>query len=215
MGTAAVTGARQMLMVVRGWRAVRWQPIVASWALAAAVLGWRIDSVADTEAAIDFLRGVAAILALGAPFVLDDGALSQVAAAPVSPAVRTTVRAAAAVVGCAAVWLTALALAQARAGIHVPAAFSLEPAALVACALAVAGAAQRHFELAEPSVPAGPAMIGLLLVLLLLPQPWAFVVPPGAGWDNAHRRWAVLLAAALMVLLASTRDPATRRAGRG
>ena len=210
MGSAAVTGARQMLVAVRAWRAVQWQPMVASWALAAALLGWRIGDVTDTEAAITLLRGVAVLLTLGALFVLDDEALSQVAAAPVSLAVRTTVRAGVAVAGVAVAWLPALALTQAWTGIRIPAAIWLELAAMVASGLAAAAASQRFFDLPAPSVSAGPVTIGLLLGLLGLPQRWAFIVAPGAGWAGAHRRWAVLLAVAVFVLLASMRDPANR-----
>jgi hypothetical protein len=210
MGAVAMTAAHQLLIATRWWRALRWQPMVASWALAAALLGWRVSDVSDPAAAVTLLRLVAVLLALGALFVLDDEALSIAAAAAVSLAVRTATRVAVAAAGCAAAWLPALALTEARTGVRVPAGISVEIAALLACGLAVAAAAQRFFDLPEPGLAAGPAAVGLILGLLQLPEQFAFVTPPGDGWLAAHLRWAGLLAIGALALVASTRDPATR-----
>jgi fluoroquinolone transport system permease protein len=206
-----MTAAGQVLIAARGWWALRWQPMVASWVLAVALLGWRIGSVTDAAGAVDLLRGMAVLLALGALFVLDDEALNVVAAAPVSLAVRTAMRTTVAVAGSAAAWLPALVLIEARAGIRVPAAMSIELAALLACGLAVAAVAQRHFDLPEPSVAAGPAVIAILLGLGSMPKRWALFVPPDAGWIGAHLRWTLVLGVAGFVLLASVRDPAAGR----
>jgi len=200
----------QMVKAAVWWRALRWQPMLASWVLAAALLGWRVSDVADPAAAVTLLRVVAVLLTLGALFVLDDEAHSFAAAAAMSLAVRTTTRVAVAAAGCAAAWLLALALTEAQTGVRVPAGISLEIAALLACGLAAAAAAQRFFDLPEPGLAAGPAVFGLVLGLLQLPERFAFVTPPGDGWPAAHLRWAGLLAIGALVVVASMRDPATR-----
>jgi hypothetical protein len=210
MGAVAMTAAHQLLIAAPWWRALRWQPMVASWVLSAALLGWRVNHVHNAAAAVTLLRVVAVLLTLGALFVLDDEAHSIAAAAAVSLAVRTTARVAVAAVGCAAAWIPALALTEARTGVRVPAAISVEIAALLVCGLAVAAVAQRFFDLPEPGLAAGPAAVGLILGLLLLPEQFAFVTPPGDGWPAAHVRWAGLLAIGALAVVASMRDPASR-----
>ena len=205
-----MTAAHQLLIAASWWRALRWQPMVASWVLSAALLVWRANDVHNAAAAVTLLRVVAVLLTLGALFVLDDEARSIAAAAAVSLAVRTTTRVAVAAVGCAAAWLPALALTEARTGVRFPAAISVEIAALLACGLAVAAVAQRFFDLPEPGLATGPAAFGLILGLLLLPEQFAFVTPPGDGWPAAHVRWAGLLAFGALVLVAGMRDPASR-----
>jgi len=97
--------AHQLLIAAPWWRALRWQPMVASWVLSAALLGSRVSEVDSAAAAVTLLRVVAVLLTLGALFVLDDEAHDIAAAAAVSLAVRTTARVAVAAVGCAAAWL--------------------------------------------------------------------------------------------------------------
>ena len=48
------------------------------------------------------------------------------------------------------------------------------------------------------------------LLLLQLPPRFALAVSPGPEWAGAQRRWAVLLAVAVVVTTAALRDPAAR-----
>ncbi len=48
------------------------------------------------------------------------------------------------------------------------------------------------------------------VALVTAPARYPFWVAPGQDWVDAHRRWAVLLVASLMVVVYALRDPAAR-----
>jgi hypothetical protein len=59
---------------------------------------------------------------------------------------------------------------------------------------------------------AAPALLALTSAAFLLPARVALYAEPGsAAWDDAHRRWALLLGLALAAFAAASRDPAHRR----
>jgi hypothetical protein len=53
---------------------------------------------------------------------------------------------------------------------------------------------------------AGPVLLGFVVVVAKLPERWSLL--PGAGHE---RRWGLVLALTVLVLLAASRDPAGRR----
>lgn len=71
---------------------------------------------------------------------------------------------------------------------------------LAATILALAGGLARWRGITDPGTVTAPAMLALGLLLHQLPGRVALVIIPGPGWNSAHLRWSVLLAAALAVL---------------
>lgn len=205
----AVSRLRQLPPLLRPLLgAVRWQPSVGTAGLAGLLLLWTAEDLDDGGTAVLVLRGVAALLALGAAFLLDDAAADTIAASPTSLAWRRSSRllVAAALVGIP--WATAV-LTVAGRGADLPVGdLSLEFAALLALALAAAAGLARWADAREPGLLAVPFIAGLLLATFRLPERWALIVPPGPAWEAAHERWLLLLAAALLVQLACNRDPA-------
>src|SRR5262249_32164335 len=92
------------------------------------------------------------------------------------------------------------------------AALTLEAAAVLAVAVALAAAGARLTPERRGGVVAAPALLALACAAFLLPARVALYPPPGrAAWDAAHRRWAVLLGLALAAFATACRDPARRR----
>ena len=191
--------------------AVRWQPAAVAALGAAGLLAWRADDLADPGSGILVLRGVAALLALGAVFLLDDAAADVLASSPTSLAWRRASRLLTGALLVGLPWAGALLTATARSEGLPVLALCLEFGALLALGLGAAAALARWADAVEPGLLAAPLLAGLLLVLLRLPERWALVVGPGPTWDPAHQRWAALLAAAAVVLVLCTRDPAAGR----
>ncbi|HEY3009330.1 MAG TPA: hypothetical protein VGJ63_14860 [Micromonosporaceae bacterium] len=189
------------------WRAISWHPVLAGWAIGAAVLGWKADDVHDAAGAATLLRIVAVLLVTGVVGLLDDDAANVLAPIPVPLAWRAGVRCGLAGVAVAAPW--AAALLWVRPG-HSAVALTLECAALTAFGLAVASGIARWWSPRDAGLAAGPAVLGAAAFAALLPPRWAMFAPPGAGWPTAHVRWAVVLAVALVVLALTVRDPARR-----
>jgi fluoroquinolone transport system permease protein len=197
---------RQLVAVLP--RVTRWPPVLAGWLLAAGALVWKADDVASPAGAATLLRVVAVVLATGVVALVDDAAANVLASAPVALAWRSGVRFAAAAAAVAVPW--SVALLWVRPG-HLAAGLTLECAALTAVALAVAGGVARWSDTREPSVAAGPAVLGAVAFGALLPSRWAMFATPGSGWVAAHARWAVVLGVAVAVLLVTVRDPAAGR----
>ena len=188
--------------------ALRWQPALGAAALAVLLVVWRAEAMHDPGAALQVLRGVTVLLALGAAFLLDDPAAGTLAASPTSLSWRRSVRLAAVVVLVGPPWALAVLTARARAGDVPVAGLTVELAALVAVALAAAAALARWADAREPGVLVVPLVVGAALAMTTVPARWALLVPPGPEWEPAHQRWALLAAAAVVVLALCTRDPA-------
>jgi fluoroquinolone transport system permease protein len=211
MGAAPVSVAtarfRQLVPLSGPLReAMRWQPLAGAVVLSAGLLAWKAGDLDDSGTALMALRGVAALLALGAAFLLDDAAADTLACSPTSLAWRRSsyLLAAAALTGVP--WAAALGTAQSL-GADLPlAALTLEFCALLALALAAAAGLARWADTREPGVVAVPLTVGLILAVFRLPESWALLVGPGPGWAAAHQRWALLLALALLVIAAALRD---------
>ncbi len=191
--------------------AVRWQPSIGAIALAGLLLALKADDLNDGGTALMVLRGVAALLALSAAFLLDDTAANTLAASPTSLAWRRSHRLAILAVLVGAPWTLAVLAVQSR-GTDLPVAgLTLELVTLLAVGLATGASITRWTDVPEPGVLAAPLTVGTLLTASRLPERWALLVPPGPSWGPAHERWALLLAAAVLALLWCNRDPARPR----
>ena len=203
---------RQLPLLARPYlAAVRWQPAAVAALGTAALVAWKADDLADAGTGILVLRGVAALLALGAAFLLDDAAADVLASSPTSLAWRRASRLLAGALLVGLPWVGALLTATARNDGLPVLALCLEFGALLALGLGAAAGLARWADAGEPGLLAAPLLAGLLLALLRLPERWALVVGPGPAWDPAHQRWAALLAAAALVLVLCMRDPAAGR----
>jgi fluoroquinolone transport system permease protein len=188
--------------------ALRWQPVVGAAALAAVLLVWKAGDLEEPGTALMVLRGVAVLLALGAAFLLDDAAADTLASSPTSLAWRRTSYLLATAAFTGVPWAAALFTAQSL-GAELPvAALTLEFGAVLGLALAAAAGLARWADAREPGVVAVPLTVGLVLASFRLPERWALMVGPGPAWEAAHQRWALVLAVALLVVAAATRDRA-------
>ena len=186
-------------------RAVRWAVPATAGALTVLLLTWKHAQLESPESALTVVRGAALLLTLGALPLLDDPAARQVAALPVSLAVRCAIRLTGFVV---LVFLPVTALA-AWSSLPVGPVL-LETSAVVALACAASILITRSTDHSEPSSIVSVALLPLPLVLGMLPAAAALVVPQGAQWTPAHQRWGVLLAVGLAALVLALRDPAAK-----
>jgi hypothetical protein len=195
--------------------AVRWQPLAGTAALSGLVLAWQADDLDDAGTSLMVLRAVAALLAVGAAFLLDDAAVDTLAASPTSLAWRRGHRLLVLAVLGGVPWALAVGAVAWRGGEPPVAGLTLELAAMLALAVAASSLIARRACAPEPGVLAVPVIVGLVLASARLPERWALFVPPGPSWGPAHLRWSVLLLAAVLAVLACTRDLASRRRRRG
>jgi hypothetical protein len=192
-------------------RAVRWQPVAGSAAASALLIWWRWDELALPANALWLLRTVAALLAVGVAFALDDPTRPTLAAVPTPLRWRVAVRLLCVGVPAALVWLIAVVTAEWQVdGTVAQWALTLEALTLAAVALALAGGLARWRGSADPGTVVAPTMLGLGLLVPQLPGRFALSVGPGPDWAAAHIRWSVLLGVAWFVLALSLRDPAAR-----
>jgi hypothetical protein len=186
-------------------RAVRWDVPASAGALTALLFVWKHQQLQSPDSALTVVRVCALLLTLGALPLLDDPAARQVAALPVSLAVRCAIRLAGFVV---LVFLPVTALA---AWSSLPmGALLLETSSIVALACAASIVMTRSTDHSEPSSIVSVALLPLPLVLGMLPAAAALVVPQGPQWTPAHQRWSVLLAVGIVTLTLALRDPAAR-----
>jgi hypothetical protein len=185
----------------------RWQPVLAGWLVAGAVLVWKAGDVHDAAGRVTLLRVVAVLLVISVVNIVDDDAANLLAPVPVTLAWRSGVRFGLAAAAVAAPW--AAALLWVRPG-RLSAPLTLECAALAAFGLAVASGIVRWSEAREAGLAAGPAVLGAAISAILLPPRWTMFAGPDADWWDAHLRWAAVLGVATAVLILSLRDPAGR-----
>jgi hypothetical protein len=180
-------------------RAVWWQPIVAA-AVAAAV----VVRLARLDPAMEHFLA-AMLLALGTALVLDDPAAATLAPSPTTLWRRRRRRLALALVLVGLAWVAVNQMAgHPRAGPLPPGPATLVLGTLLGVVLASAALAGGDDQLGGAA--AGPVLLGFVVVAAKLPGRWSLL--PVAGHE---RRWGLVLAATLLVLLAASRDPAARR----
>ncbi len=195
--------------------AVRWQPLLGAVGLAGLLLVLTAEDLDADGPAVLALRGVAALLALGAAFVLDDEAADTLASSPSTLAWRRSQRVVIVVALAGPAWALAL-LAVKWLGAEPPVAgLTLELAALLALSVACAAGIAHRGHPENSGVLATPLVVGIVLAAFRLPQKWALLVSPGPAWEAAHQRWAVLLTLSVAVVLLCNRDPAAADARHG
>lgn len=188
-------------------RGTRWQPVLAGWAATGGVLAWKADEATDATTRATLLRIVAVILVASVVNLVDDDAADLLAPVPTSLAWRSGVRLTLAGAAVAVPWGGALLTVPPA---PLTAALSLECAAMTCVGLALARSAARWTSAREAGLAAGPAVLGAAVATALLPSQWALFTPPGAGWGQAHLRWAMVLGVAVAVLAWTMRDPGHR-----
>jgi len=196
-------------------RAVPWAPILAASVVGTGLVGWPALSRDDLSAALlsNLLRLAAVCAAVGAAFLLDDPAARTVQTTPAPRLLRLSMRVAVALPVLAGGW--AIAVLSARSapnGRQLPwVALSLEAAALIAVALAVAAVQLRRDDRA-----AGPltaiVVLTAAVVAAVLDEPIALFPPPGdAHWGPTHRWWALIAVSALSLYAWAAHDRNRRR----
>jgi len=162
------------------------------------------------------MRVVALLLVLACCTALDDPAAPTLAASPTPLRRRRARQAAVSLVPTAALWWLAFAVTMAPAGATAwAAALIIEGTALLAIAWTVALLAQR-FGQHQPSPSAAAVTAAALVVIIHLPRPIAlFTELTDPSWQDAHQRWAVLLALLLATAALATRDPGARSIRQG
>jgi len=210
--SAAAVRLRQIPALVHPLTAaVRWQPLLAAAALGGVLLAVKADDLGENGAALAVLRGVAALLAVGAAFLLDDGATDTLAASPSTLAWRRHQRLVILTMLAGLPWALAVLMVRINGATPPVGGLTLELAAMLALALAAAAGIMRWAQTCEPGVLAVPVVLGVILAMNRLPERWALVVTPGPAWGEAHQRWAGLFALGVTVFALCNRDPARGR----
>jgi hypothetical protein len=196
-------------------RAVGWGPPLAGFALGLGLLALAVRPGLELPAGrlVLWLRIAMVAGALGCAFLLDDPSEPTTEAVAGSLLLRRALRVALVLPAAAAWWAAVLWRVHAvHPGLPLPvAALTLEAAALLAVTVALAAAGSRLAPERRGGVVAAPALLALAAAAFLLPAPAALYAQPGAAWDDAHRRWALLPAIALAAFAAASRDPGRRR----
>jgi hypothetical protein len=191
-----------------------WSPLGISAALSVVItiaLTW--SRPPELQQAIDVARRVAFVLALGAPFILDDPAASTLAGSPTSLLARRSIRLGIGVCAIAPIWGAILAYAAVRMdGGGLPlGALTLEFAAMlmVGFVISVASIAGGYF-----GGPSGAVALFLLSwALPFIPHRWGLLsgVPGDTEWGAAHLRWGLVVVVGALFTLSFSLDPARRR----
>ncbi len=186
-------------------RAVRWLPLLAGGVLGLAVVAVPValtSRLTGTQLT-DLVRAAATCVALGTAFLLDDPAARSTPTVPVARLTRNLVRVAVAVPAIALWWAVTLSTTpHLRRG-----ALTVEAAALVAAALALAATIARYTGDGTAGVYAAPAVLVLGAVVWFLPRPVALAATPDdPHWTVAHHRWAVVLGLAVVAFVWASRE---------
>lgn len=165
---------------------------------------------------VTMLRMVAAILALGAAFLLNDAAARTTAVVATSRSVQYAAWLTQGILISATWWAAALTITRADAGrdlwAMIPAAgLTLEAVTLFTTAVAAA-AWLRSISQGRPGFLAGPALLAIVAAMAFLPQQASLFTEPGdSRWAAMHRIWAALWTGSLLILWLASREPASRR----
>lgn len=183
-------------------RAIRLTQPALMLGIALALVLWQADTLDTPATAVWTVRAVTLVLIAGALPAFDDPAASQVAASPLPLCWRTAPRI---LFALAVLSVPVLALA-ARTQLPVGS-LALEAGALLALTAGASLMLARRGIL-EPSTPVAVGLVLAPAALFLLPQEIGLLVPPGAHWNPAHQRWAILLGLGVLLLALALRDPA-------
>ncbi|WP_249998961.1 hypothetical protein [Actinoplanes sp. M2I2] len=201
-------------------RALPWGPLTAC--LVAGLLIMMVPAAATAGLGVDNIVNLARIVmlagALGVAFLLDDPAASTTAVLPVPRLARIAVRGLLAVPVLAGWWALTLAAAHLAVAAEVRPAvpaltLTVEAAALVCVAFALAGIRRGGAAGTVGGIVAAPLTLVLVLLLQFLPDGWSLFV--GAGdprWREAHVIWSVLAGSALLASGLLAHEPTSRRA---
>ena len=201
-------------------RVTPWTPIVSAAFVALVVVFWITRNTCGTPSCLSVddlvfaVRIGSLLLAIGAGFVLDDPTEDTTSHLPVQRWFRRGVRIALIAPPVLVVWevLVQVALRESN-GLRFPrGAAGLELAVMVIVALAASAVAARFVPERMGGVAAGPVMIILFVVALLVPA--RFSPLPGSPeaplWAAAHRRMWWALAVGIVLLAVGSRDPFRR-----
>ena len=189
----------------------RWQMVAIALAGAWSVTLWRASDTETESAAVWLVRFATVIGVVGAVFALDDPS-HDVTEASVG-ARRTLLPSRLAVVLGATLLagLPAALVARDQLSAGLLTGLLLEAFAVVAVLCAVAMLLQRRWRIFEPA----QFMVFAVLLFPMADQMtagrWPLMVSSSIGWDDAHRRWMVTAAVALVALAWQLRDPAASR----
>jgi hypothetical protein len=182
-------------------RAARWQPIVAAAGLAGAFAHF-----GRTPPEVRLVL-VAATLAIGSSFVIDDAAAATLASSPTALSTRRAMRVLLAAGLTAAMWLPLLpVLSRSTHGWLRIWPATLELATLLAIVLAIATFACGPSGEVPGGAIAPPTLLALLAVAAMLPRSLALF--PIGGHEV---RWVLVLSLAAATVAWASRDPALRR----
>ena len=197
-------------------RAVGWAAPLAGFALSLGLLAVAVRPGLELPAGrlVLWLRLAMTAGALGCAFLLDDPSEPTTEGVAGSLLLRRSLRVALLLPATAAWWAAVMwRVRTVHPGLPLPvAALTLEAVALLAVTMALAAAGSRLAPERRGGVVAAPALLALTSAGFLLPARVAlYAQPSSAAWDDAHRRWALLLGLALATFVAASRDPAHRR----
>jgi hypothetical protein len=188
-------------------RSITWGPLGV-----AAVLSMSIVALRHGEPAAGPMQAAAILLASGAGFTLDDPAAEVLAPSPTPLSRRRSLRLFLVVPPLTLLWGLLLKWQQTDGG-EEALALMLVFGGLVGLSLAITGVAGRTSWLPSRGGVAGPpAILVLMFLSAAVPRRWR-PLPLGdvpGGWTQIYIRWACAAAAATIVLLMSSRDPAAR-----
>jgi fluoroquinolone transport system permease protein len=213
------------LLLLQKVRLVRWRPMLGGAAVGLFILFQSSDAWATgSMSPIRPMRLAAVALCIGAVFLLDDPAAVTVASVPVPLPYRRGLRLLVGAPIVAAAWVgysvyvvvhTTNLLHGDTEGLLPFWALTIEMAAMMMTALAIAAAATRWVSEGLGGVAAGPTILALFGAAAFLPYRWTLF--PGSvddpQWSAAHVRWAVIFVLATVLFLHFSRDPAARRPG--
>ena len=178
-------------------------------AFGAGILAGCVASAADGPSLL-YVRLALVALAAAAAFVLDEPSAAAVDAVPATRRARTAVRATAVALPLA-VWTAGILALERRNGATAVGALLVEGAGVMAVAVALS-ASLRLTGRAEPGEIVA-SVLGASMLAVLIVNPWPGSVPlfpVGDGWAASTALWCSLAVAALMLVVAASRDPYRR-----
>jgi hypothetical protein len=202
-------------------RAGLWSPVLAAMVVGYAMVGLPavIGGSSAPSLVVILLRLAALCAGLGVGFVFDDPARPTTATAPAPAWLPLAARATALAFAATAWWSATLATGLAAAGdasVALPAGdLTLEAAAVLVAAAAVASVIWRRAPRGVVGLLAAPAFLVVVFAVTLLPDGLKLLVSLGGPtWEAAHDRWlgGLMLGVVTAVVAATWHPRPLRRA---
>lgn len=190
-------------------RGVNWAALLGGSAFGAGILAGCFAYAADGPPLM-YVRLALVALAAAAAFVLDEPAAAAVDAVPVTRRGRTAIRATAVALPFA-VWTAGILGLERRNSVTAVGALLVEGAGVLAVAVALS-AIVRLTGRAEPGEIVA-SVLGASILAVLIFNPSTGVVrlfPVGDGWVASTALWSSFAVAAVMLVIAVSRDPYRR-----